>query len=478
MSFDDLFNMIEGPGEWAIGIVGLVLLLFLIARRKSNRLQNTDRSKTGRADLIVEWTDGPGGQITVQPWMESAEVKAVLAAITKDGKEARFIGGCVRDAILKDPVNDIDIATQEKPHRVMELLEEAKIKAVPTGIDHGTVTAVIGTESFEITTLRKDVKTDGRHAIVEFTEDWKTDAARRDFTFNTLSATPDGMIHDYFNGIQDLADRIIRFVGRADQRIKEDRLRILRYFRFIAVYGMRVGNNFDFQTCANEAHHLNELSAERIRAELFKILASDNQFDAVRLMTSHGIMAQILPEVAYTDRLRRMIWLETRAIKFDSVAPVPLRRLAALIETDQRGVEKMCDRLKLSNQDRKRLLAMMDTDLPIKPGIPENKLRGLLFRLGVEAVLDVALLHWANRLSQVPKLPRTETDGWLEIIAAADGWENIPFPLRGQDVLDLGVAAGPLVSEYLRGVEDWWVEGGCRDDRSACLERLREQVGV
>ncbi len=476
MSFDDLMNLIEGPGEWAIGVVGVIFLLFMIARRKSNRLRDHNKRKDLRQDLIIEWTQGPGGQIAVQPWMETDEVKSVLAAITKDGKEARFIGGCVRDALLKKPVTDIDIATQETPSRVMELLEEAGLKAVPTGIDHGTVTAVVGDESFEITTLRKDVETDGRHAVVEFTEDWKTDAARRDFTFNTLSASPDGMVHDYFNGIQDLANRIIRFVGRVDLRIEEDRLRILRYFRFIAVYGMRIENAFEFQTCINQSHHLKELSAERIRSELFKILDSDNQFDAVRLMINHGIMVHILPEAAHAERLRRMTWLETSAIKFDAVKPATMRRLAALIETDEPGAEKLCDRLKLSNKDRRRLVAMAAPDWQVDPDLSDDKLRGCLYRLGAETVIDQALLEWASRLIITPKLPRQQTDGWLAIIATANDWEDIPFPLRGQDVLDLGVAAGPAVSDYLQPVEEWWVAGGCRADRTACLTRLREGV--
>ena len=476
MSFDDLLNAIEGPGEWALGVVGAIFLMFMIARRKNNRHRNQLKKKSQRQDLIVEWSKGPGGQIAVQPWMETEAVKSVLAAITKDGKEARFIGGCVRNALMKEPVVDVDIASQEKPEQVMRLLEESGIRAIPTGISHGTVTAVVGDQSYEITTLRKDIKTDGRHAVVEFTEDWKTDAARRDFTFNTLSTTPDGMIHDYFNGIQDLANRIIRFVGRVDERIAEDRLRILRYFRFIAVYGMRIEDVVEFQTCINQSHHLKDLSAERIRSELFKILASDNQFDAVRLMINHGVMSHILPEATLSERLRRVTWLETSAIKLDAVQPVALRRLAALIDTESTDAEALCDRLKLPNAERQRLCAIIDPEWQIDPGVSENELRRRLYQLGAETVIDLALLEWSRRLVITPKLLREETDGWLAIIAVADEWEEIPFPLRGQDVLDLGVAASPSVAGFLQTVKAWWTEGGCRADRTACLRRLKECV--
>ena len=242
--FESLLNLDfdNATSRWVLTLIGFILFMFLVARRNTLRKAAAKKPVLVQDDIVVDWGSDPGGQVVVQPWMETAEVKAVFRAITAGGKEARFIGGCVRDTLMQRPVSDIDIATQERPERVMELLRGAGIIAVPTGIEHGTVTAVTGGQSYEITTLRKDIETDGRHAVVKFTENWRTDAGRRDFTFNTMSATPDGMVYDYYNGIQDLADRVIRFVGRVQERIDEDRLRVLRYFRFIAVLGMRVGD--------------------------------------------------------------------------------------------------------------------------------------------------------------------------------------------------------------------------------------------
>jgi len=472
--FEDLLNFIEGPARWTVTALALMVFLFLVARRKSSR-RKLFKGPAKPVDIILNWGNKPGGQIPVEPWMETPEIKAVLAAITKNGKEARFIGGCVRDALLKKPVTDVDIATQETPEKVTALLEEAGIKAVPVGIEHGTVMAVINHHSYEITTLRKDIKTDGRHAEVEFTDDWKQDAARRDFTFNTMSATPDGMIFDYFNGIQDLADRVIRFVGRAPERIDEDRLRILRYFRFIATLGMRVESKMEFQACIDKASALKELSAERIKSELFKILASSMQLDVVALMYNHGLLKVILPHVTSPERLRQLAWLETSAIKFDCVRPDPLRRLVALVETDQQGAADITAALKLSNAEQQRLTAMIAPDWDADWQISGDDLRAALYRVGAATVIDLALLKWAEMLVASPTGLGEVQDSWVRIIEAADqalSGEKITFPLKGQDVLDQGVAPGPLVSDLLGQVEDWWLTEGCTADREACLAKL------
>jgi poly(A) polymerase len=473
MSLDTLLDIGSVQTKWVVGIIGVIVFLFLIARRRSFAKNRSRNSRRETHDLVVEWESSAGGQIPVQPWMETGNMKALLAALSAGGKEVRFVGGCVRDALLHRDVGDIDLATQERPDRVIELLENAGIQAIPTGIEHGTVTAAFGSETYQITTLRKDVKTDGRHAEVAFTEDWKEDAFRRDFTFNTLSATPDGMVYDYCNGIQDLAERRIHFVGQAEKRIKEDYLRILRFFRFIATLGMRIDDKFSYQQCIRHAPELATLSGERIRVELFKIFASEIKYDALKLMKDGGITQHFLPELAHLDKLKRLIWLETMAIKFDHVAPDPVRRLAAAIETDADGVREITQRLKLSNAERDHLLALVEPAWTPDPDTGEDTVRGALYRLGPSVVIDLGLLEWARRLTTMPRLPREQTDAWLNLMELADQWEPVEFPVRGQDVLDMNIEPGKYVSELLAQVEDWWIAGGCRAGRDDCLAELR-----
>ncbi|MBT4938930.1 MAG: CCA tRNA nucleotidyltransferase [Rhodospirillaceae bacterium] len=474
---EEILNYIEGPVRWTVTTLALIVFLLLVARRKSSRRKLFEPAiKPG--DIIVNWDGRPGGQIPVEPWMESPEVTAVLAAITKNGKEARFIGGCVRDAMLRKPNTDIDLATQETQDQVVRLLEEAGIKAVPTGIEHGTVMAVINGQSFEITTLRKDIKTDGRHAVVEFTLDWKQDAARRDFTFNTLSATPDGMVYDYFNGIQDLANRVIRFVGRAPERIEEDHLRILRYFRFIATLGMRVESKREFQACINQAGLLRELSAERIRAELFKILSSNMLLDIMSLMYQQGVLQIILPYVISPDKLRQVHWLETRAMNFASVKPDPLRRLAALVDTDESGVLEIAAALRLSKAEQKRLTAMVAPTVDIRWDMSDEDVQAALYTHGATTVIDLILLNWAAMQVDAIDTLAEEKNRWLHLVEIADAQigQEPTFPLKGQDVLDLGIDPGPEISRLLEQVEAWWLDGGCEANHAACLAELKSII--
>ena len=412
-------------------------------------------------------------KIPMRDWMRAPGTRKVIAALTAEGGDARFVGGCVRDALAGRPVKDIDIATHLAPEEVIRLLTQAGLKAIPTGIEHGTVTAVAEHKPFEITTLRVDVETYGRHAKVAFTDDWKADAARRDFTFNTLSATPDGKVYDYFNGLQDLNNRVIKFVGNARERIAEDRLRVLRFFRFIGVLGMTVERKTDMDACIAAREALTELSGERIRDELLKILASDMHFDVIRMMKDYRILEVILPEAGSPDALMRLKWLETTAIRFESVAPDAMRRLAVLLDTDAAGIEAVGDRLRLSNADKDRLRAMHDPGWQADPAIGDTDYERVLHALGPATAIDLILLEWARRLVQTPKLPSGETDTWQTLIAKAEAWEGKVFPLRGRDVLELGVDPGPEVSRLLDIVERWWEEGGFTADREACLARLK-----
>ena len=231
------------------------------------------------------------------PWLPAADTRAVLEALMADGKPARLVGGCVRDALAGRPVTDVDIATPETPPRVIDLLRAAGLKAVPTGVEHGTVTAVVRGKPFEVTTLRRDVTTDGRHAVVAFTDDWTEDAARRDFTMNALSADPDGRVHDPFDGVADLAAGRVRFVGEARARIREDVLRILRFFRFHAHYGKGAPDADGLAACRELAPLLPRLSAERVATELLKLLKAPDAAATVRMMREAGILAPILAEI-------------------------------------------------------------------------------------------------------------------------------------------------------------------------------------
>ncbi len=419
---------------------------------------------------------GAEGRIAVRPWMETGGMKRVLAAITADGKEARFVGGCVRDALLDRPVTDVDIATPETPDRVMALLDAAGIKALPTGIEHGTVTAVIGGETCQITTLRRDVSTDGRRAAVAFTEDWRADAERRDFTFNTLSATPGGVVHDYFNGRRDLNDRMIRFVGDAGERIEEDRLRVLRFFRFIGTLDMRIARKGDLEACIRAAPRLTELSRERIRDEMMKILSSEMHSDVIRMMRNHGILEHILPEIGEPAALDRLKWLETGGAGFGSVRPDPIRRLACVLDTDDEGVRSVCRNLVLTNKEKRRLGALRHPGWRADPEISEAEFERVLQRLGPETALDLILIGWARSLAETPGPPGGHAGKWKALIARTESWEAKIFPLNGHDVMALGIEEGPDVSRHLDAVEAWWEEGGFTAGRAACLARLKREV--
>lgn len=418
----------------------------------------------------------PVGKIHAQPWMTAPATSAVLAALRSGETEVRFIGGCVRDSILKRGVRDIDIALALPPQKVVALLQGAGIKVVPTGIDHGTVTAILGGQCFEVTTLRVDVETFGRRARVAFTDNWVADAARRDFTFNALSCTPDGDVYDYFNGLEDLGHGRVRFVGNAYERIGEDVLRLLRYFRFYAHYGRPPPDPAALAACRAWADKVTTLSGERVRVEVFRTLMATDPADAFELMHENHVLAHVLPEANGLERLRMLSWIDSRAVRIDSVTPDPVRRLAALLATDGVGAERVAERLKLSNRQRDRLRAMVERGPSVHPDLPERARIHAFHRLGAETARDLALLAWADELSASARLARGRNRAWAELLHQIDAWRPPAFPLRGRDAMMLGVAAGPRMGALLRLVEQWWEEGGLTADRAACLQHLRTLI--
>ncbi len=419
------------------------------------------------------------GHLPPQDWMTAPETLAVLEALRADGTEVRFVGGCVRDALLRRPVSDVDIATPDPPERVIALLEAAGLKAVPTGLEHGTVTAVAGHRGFEVTTLREDVESYGRHAKVAFTDDWTADAARRDFTVNALYLAPDGTIYDAFGGLEDLEARRIRFVGRAADRIREDVLRLLRFFRFYAHFGTPPPDPEALEACAEFAHLVPELSAERVWAELRKLLSAPMPAPVLALMRDHGVLAHTLPEAVDIDRLDALTAIQDDLAAQDGTlptdAPDPVLRLAATLHGDVAGARALAERLRFSNAERDRL-ERIEAALPgFAPEDEPRKRRRLLYELGAGLYRDLVLLHWATRRAIAP-VPPEDVERHEDGLAAAAAWQRPVLPVKGRDALALGVPKGPRVGELIEAVERWWVEEDFRPGREACLAKLEELV--
>lgn len=398
----------------------------------------------------------------LESWMRADETQSVMNALRG---EARFVGGAVRNALLRQPVSDIDLATPLTPDEVTKRLQAANINAVPTGIEHGTVTAIANGKSFEVTTLRRDVATDGRRATVAFTTDWKEDAARRDFTMNALYASADGEIFDYFGGLADLEAGRVRFVGDATTRIREDYLRILRLFRFHAWYGKGEIDKDALHAAAAEKAGIAQLSGERIAKEMLRLLAAENPVPVLRLMASSGILAEILPGNLQILRLERLAQIDAN----NFFTPDPILRLAALL-SDAAMANAVADRLKLSNADRTRLEEVLGSKDKIVSYLSIKEVRKLLYRLGPKAFKDRATLRWAED----PK--ESNAVQWRALLAVADAWDRPEFPLTGREVMNAGVPEGPLVGRILAEVEDWWIDSDFTEDEFSLAERLKAVV--
>jgi poly(A) polymerase len=399
-----------------------------------------------------------------QRWLRARSSRRVLAALEADRREARFVGGCVRDGLLaRSPGPEIDLATSERPEQVIRLLERAGLPALPTGLAHGTVTTIANGRHFEITTLRRDVACDGRHAEVEFTDDFAADAARRDFTINAMSCDRAGRLYDYFGGRADLAAGRVRFVGDPAARIAEDYLRILRFFRFFAHYGRPPADPAALEACRAGAPELRRLSGERIQAEMTKLLAAAVPLPALRLMVETGVLEHVIPGPVALARLARLLELDP-----DSD---PMVRLAALLRAppaDPDAAEHVAERWRLSNRDAGRLLAMSCEPMPDLFASPPARARDL-HHLDVERYADLVRIAAAEAAGD----PRRAL---AEALAAAGSWQPKRLPVGGDDILALGVPAGPRVGAILNALEAWWVERDFAPDRAACLAEARRLV--
>jgi poly(A) polymerase len=402
----------------------------------------------------------PDLQRLPQPWMTEGPAAEVMRALTAEGDQARFVGGCVRDALVGRPIRDIDIATPLSPQRVTELLHKARLKAVPTGIEHGTVTAVADKTGVEVTTLRRDIETDGRRAKVEFTDDWQADAARRDLTINALSADASGKVHDYFGGLDDLAAGRVRFVGDPRQRIIEDYLRLLRFFRFHADYARGALDEAAVAAAKELAPQLKTLSGERLRQETLRLLTARRGPEVWGEMLSLGIVQHYLPWATSLDRLRWVAELEQR----HGLAPDSIRRLAALTLTG--CGREVAETLKLSRAEGDRIIDLDAARDPFDASSPQA-VRRQIYAWGNDGARDRLVLDWLDRIDQAAG------SAALSII---ESWPRPRFPIKGVDIVRMGVPEGPRVGEILQRVERWWIEHDFAPDRAACLAFARNQV--
>lgn len=390
---------------------------------------------------------GPTRRIDLPSWLTEAPVQRICAAIGG----GRFVGGAVRDTLLGRPIGDLDLATPLEPQAVMARLAAAHIKAIPTGLAHGTITAVADGTVIEVTTLRRDVETDGRHAIVAFTDDWAEDAARRDFTMNALYLDAEGDVWDPVGGLDDCLAGRVRFVGDPNARIAEDFLRLLRFYRFQAHYGRGPADEAARAACRTGRPGLARLAGERIRVELLKLLSAPDPVPVLRLMVEDGILPALLGVEAAIDRLAAMLPFEP--------VPDPLRRLAALIPD---GPADLAGRLKLSVKERDRLVALTAREPPLDPNADDRAQRRLLYRIGIEIFRDRVLIEAST----------AEPDRVPLLLTLAAAWPNPHLPVGGADALALGFESGRAVGEALRAVEEWWIAGDFTATRAACLERL------
>jgi poly(A) polymerase len=399
----------------------------------------------------------PSGRIAPPAWMTDPPTQRLFAALTAAGITARFVGGGVRDAVLGRLVDNFDLAVSAPPGSVTRALEAAKIKVIPTGLKHGTVTAIADGRHFELTTLRRDVETDGRRAVVAFTDDWLTDAERRDFTFNALYADPDGTLYDPFEGRADLAAGRVRFIGDPDQRIAEDHLRVMRFFRFQAWYGRPPIDGPGFDACRRNAASVSGLSGERVAKELLRTLEAAQAADAVEAMAEAGALDHWLPEYDGTARLRALVAREDE--------PDPLRRLAAIVETDA-DATSIGKRLKLSTQQALRLDVMLAPQPAIDVAGAERAWRAQIYALGNALYIDRLLLAI------------DAAGDWRAALAYARHWTPPELPVGGADVLKAGLAPGPRVGQLIAAVERWWIAGDFTADRVACLAELERLAKI
>ena len=407
-------------------------------------------------------TENP--QLGDAAWLRHSEVARLLAVLDRDGEEARVVGGAVRNALFRLAVDEIDVATTAVPEEVVRRVAAAGWKAVPTGIEHGTLTVIIADRPFEVTTLRQDVETYGRKAKVVFGRDWRADAARRDFTINALSASADGKIYDYVGGIADIAARRVRFIGEPNERIAEDYLRILRFFRFHAWYGAGAPDAAGLHACILARAGLDALSRERVRMELLKLLLARHPTPTLVVMAETGILGAVLGGVPLLASFENMAKVEAAmGLSADAV-----RRLGALGVQVMEDAERLTQRLRLSNAEDERLTAL-EHWWRVTPAAGDQAARALLYHLGPQSFTDRVLVAWS-------RAPEGAVDhSWHALAGLPQRWTVPDFPLKAADFMQRGIAAGPALGRAMRSAEDAWIAADFPAERSV-LEAIADRA--
>ncbi len=387
-------------------------------------------------------------------WLDHAAVQSVFDLLLDDGGEAMVAGGAVRNALMGVAINDVDFCTTLLPDEVMARCEAAGHKAIPTGIDHGTVTVVVDETAFEVTTLREDIETDGRHAVVQFGKDWEADAKRRDLTINGLYCDREGHVFDFVDGVWDIKSKTVRFIGDADTRIKEDVLRILRFFRFFAWYGGGRPDADGLKACVANREAIQNLSAERIWSELKRLLSAKDPGRALLWMRTTGVLAEILPETAKwgIDAIPGLIRNES----VFNWSPDPMLRLMAMVRPHDETVTGLSKRLLLSNLETTRLQEWARSQAP-KPTHNQLELDKQLYRGSAQGIVDRMRLEVGHLQDRDDA---TGADSMVSLLEHAENWRRPDFPVKGKDLLDMGFAPSPSLGEKLAMLEDKWVESG------------------
>ena len=398
-------------------------------------------------------------------WLREGPLPRLLTVLDSDGEEARVVGGAVRNALLREPIGEIDVATTALPDEVIRRVTAAGFKAVPTGIEHGTVTVIVDGTPFEVTTLRQDIETFGRHAKVAFGRDWRADAERRDFTINALSAEAGGKVHDCVGGLADLEIRRVRFIGDARTRIAEDYLRILRFFRFHAAYGHGVPDSEGLHACIAARASLDLLSRERVRMELLKLLVAAHAVPALALMSESGLLIPLIAGVPDLAGFANLTKVESAA----GMRPDPVRRLGALAVRITEDAERLWQRIRLANAEHERLASMVDGWWRVMPG-DAKAARALLYRLGPDDFVDRVLLAWA-RFSA-----RATDQVWHDVATLPTRWTAPVFPLKAADFIKRGIEKGSVLGAALRAAEASWIAADFPMDERA-LASLADAAG-
>jgi poly(A) polymerase len=397
-------------------------------------------------------------------WLTQGALSRLLEVLDRDGEEARVVGGAVRNALLEMPIHEVDVATTAVPEEVIRRVQVAGFKPVPTGIEHGTVTVVIDKQPFEVTSLRQDVETDGRHAKVAFGRDWKTDAERRDFTINALSADREGAVYDYVGGLADLPERRVRFIGEPRQRIEEDYLRILRFFRFHAAYGPG-GHPYaeGIAACIAGRDGLDQLSRERVRMEVLKLVVAPHAVPTLISMADAGLLLRVLGGVSYLASFENMAKVEAAT----GLPPDPVRRLGALGVMIAEDAERLWQKLRLTNVEHERLASLAEGWRRMSLGIGEQGARALLYRLGPQHFTDHALIGWARSVAS------SSDPDWHTFATLPQRWTAPLFPLKAADFMKRGIQKGPALGNALRVAEAAWIKAGFPGD-AAALDKLAD----